>query len=861
MSTKEYGCFFCSDKSQDPKGNCPGCGAPIDVAADLLSATIGEYRPMALLGRGFYGWTLQVEDQFQSFALKIVPQHRLTGRVPDAEPKSVAACCPHPNIASFNRYFKSDLIVNGRNIEISCMVFEFIADARPLRQLIEGGESLSRNDVVCILVGIAHGLSRMHSRQLWHHDLHDDNVLVRNVAPDEGLNHRFQPKIIDFGSCRPKQSEGGEGGAHGDYFYFSKHIYAIVSCFERSHLGRIAPADRTFAAKLKRLAHRVADSNVSRRNLDPTGIADSINAALTECSAGHQLPTFEEMLAAKQVSLSDPLDKANALNLEPQDIALLFTDSLGWQAQIRKSETVIVVGPRGCGKTMLLRYQSIASQARPQKDERTADDVRRRLDKSDYVAFLVSCAGLRTPFLRSWYKKLEENDRSRAEDFCREFINIHFALEVARVIVWLKGEKLASIRDEELEAVVATIGRLTGIRPPHRNPNGALDELGHGSIHLSNIECAVEELERRSIQLSNPDRSNCYEPSGLCGDDVLLQITRSLKTVPFFTPKEPWFLLDDYSVTVFNAFVQKAYNPVIFRMSSEQRIKLSSEGDGPVLIDTLGRQYKEGRELTKLNLGEIYFRASEDEGREFFESILQARFHATGIGSVDKLKHLLGEHEYQGSFGRYICSQTRLGDARFYGFALLCSLCSGDVSFIIELFRSLVGTKWSDEKQIEHMAQDQITKQFAQRQLNDLRGTSDTGLRLFDFANHLGTLLRTYLSNSKDVGRVDERLRIVVEGSGDLSQPAQEMHDALFRHSILINGGSCKSRRAQPAKQLFFRRLFAPCFPFSPTRSASIELSFQRYEKFLLDPKSLKPINDDEINEWETGLGRKETLE
>ena len=609
MSTKPYGCFFCSGKSVDTKGNCPNCGAPIDISEELLSGTIEEYHPKSVLGRGFYGWTLQVEDQLQSFALKVVPQHRLTGRVPDAEAKSLVACSPHPNIASFIRYFQSTLVVNGTNVPVSCMVFEFIADARPLRQIIDGEEPLSRSDVVCILAGIAHGLSRMHSKKLWHYDLHDDNVLVRNVAPDEGLTHRFQPKLIDFGSCRPKDPEVPEGGARGDYFYLSKHIYALVSRFERSQLGALAPADRTFAAKLKQLAHRVADPNVSRRDLDPTRIAANVYAALTDCSAGHRLPTFEEMSAAMQVSLRDPLDKTNALNLEPQDVALLFTDTLGWQAQIKKSETVIVVGPRGCGKTMFLRYLSIASQARPRKDERTAEEVRRRLDQSDYVGFLVSCAELRTPFLRSWYKKLEETDCAGAEDFCREFINTHFALEVARVIVWLKREKLTSIRDEELEAVVATIGSLSGVTPHHRS-----------------IESSVEELERRSIQLSNPEKAGAYDPSGLCGDNVLLLISRSLRTVPFFATKEPWFLLDDYSVTVFNTFVQKAYNPVIFRMSSEGKIKLSSEGDGPILSDTLGRQYREGRELTKLNLGEVYFRASEDEGRAFFESILQAPF-------------------------------------------------------------------------------------------------------------------------------------------------------------------------------------------------------------------------------------------
>jgi tRNA A-37 threonylcarbamoyl transferase component Bud32 len=361
--------------------------------------------------------------------MKVVPQHRFAARLPDAEARNLVACSPHPNIAQFIRSFDAHVTVNGVKVNVNCMVFEFIADARPLRELIDGDDLLSRRDVVSILSGIAHGLSRMHSRRLWHDDLHDDNVLIRNVAPDEGYPQRFQPKLIDFGSCKPTDQALPE---RGDYFYFSKHIYGVVSRFEKSQLGALAPADRTFAAKLKQLAHRVADPNVSRRNLDPAQIAGEIDAALTESSARYQLPTFPEMLAATQVSLRDPLDKTNALNLEPQDVALLFTDTLGWQGQINKSETVVVVGPRGCGKTIFLKYLSIASQARPRKGERTPEDVARRLGANVYVAFLVSCAELRTPFMRSWYKKLEREDPARAEDFCREFITTHFALVLQR---------------------------------------------------------------------------------------------------------------------------------------------------------------------------------------------------------------------------------------------------------------------------------------------------------------------------------------------------------------------------------------------------------------------------------------------
>ena len=78
----------------------------------------------------------------------------------------------------------------------------------------------------------------MYAKNLWHYDLHDDNVLVRNIAPDEGLDHRFEPKLIDFGSCKPKEPEVSEGGARGDYFYVA--VYSLRSMERRSVLdGRV----------------------------------------------------------------------------------------------------------------------------------------------------------------------------------------------------------------------------------------------------------------------------------------------------------------------------------------------------------------------------------------------------------------------------------------------------------------------------------------------------------------------------------------------------------------------------------------------------------------------------------------------
>ena len=835
MSTKEFGCFFCDGKSANYDDTCPKCGKPINISSELLKFKGQEYSARQILGRGFYGWTVKVEDPYQEFAMKITPGFRLPqGPMGDREARALGKCSPHRNIARFVRQIPIKLHLFGKDVDVVCLIFEFIENARPLSEIIaDNNFNPTQSDVVDILTGITSGLARMHSNELWHDDLHDDNVLVRTVEPDENLSERYEAKLIDFGSAKAIIPGQPESSDRSDYMYLCKHIFGIASRFEYGSRYSLSPVDRTFVSQLRDLAHRLSDRNISRRNLTPREVFDEIRDILGKTVSGNDFLSFDEMKEKEKVSFTEPLANTNAITLAPQDIALLFRDSLGWQDRIEKSEPVLIVGPRGCGKTMLLRFLSISSQVRPHKNEVTKEDVANRLNNAKHIGFLVSCGRLRTPFLRSPYSKLENKYPELAHDFCREFINSHFLYEVLRTFTWLHAEGLANISFDDLNQLNSKV----------RNLIGKKDHEYHNGQKLSE---SIESIGRRIIELSNLSSPLEYHPTNLCRDDVLVSLAQTVKSLSWSRSKEIWFLLDDYSPTILPELAVLAYNPVIFRLSSEVKIKISSEGDGPIFVDSLGRKYKEGRELTRLNLGEIYFQNSEEDCLKFFEKILSARFEETNKGSLDVLKSMLDEHECDTNFGKYICKQDKPGLARFHGFSLLCKLCSGDVSYIIELMHLLSKGKW-DQKKLTPYEQDAIVKKFAQRQLADLRSISVYGPTLHKFAECLGNLLKQYLLESKKKETSDERLRIEIEGNNELSQDAKMIENELLRHSVLIPGGSGKSKAGLPTRRLFFRRLFAPCFPFSPTRKGSIPLEWSEYEKWLKDPSVIwkKPINDD----------------
>ena len=829
MSTKDYGCFFCAGKSINEFGNCDKCGQSIDIKANLLDTKIDDYKLTTYLGRGFYGWTFLAKDRLQNFAIKVIPAHRfqesaLTNGADEAN--ALTECSHHRNLARFIRQVDAVLNVKDHQIKAVGLVFDYIPNAITLGAFLSNAPSeLSRTDVKDILTGIASGLQRMLRENLWHRDLHDDNIMIRIIDPDENLSERYEPKLIDFGSTKKIHPGTPESADQSDYFYFAKHIYALTAVFEKVNWGKLKSSDRVFANSLKTLAHRIADKDVSRRNLSPGEVKNEIERALKECANGNDFPTFVEMLDKSRQTFSKPLDNQNALSLYPQDIAALFRDSLGWEPRISRSEAVLVTGPRGCGKTMLFRYLSVASFAWPGKHEESTVQVAARLASMSHIGFLVSGVKLRTPFFRAPYKKLQEEHPSQAEDFCREYFNLSFAFEVARTLVWLIAENLIGLSSDEQVMLANVLSSLLKVKT---------------NTEVDSLSLVTELLDRRFMELSSAPTAQDYKATDYCRDDVLHNIAQALRRTDWGSKREVWFLLDDYSVTVLPEFAQKAYNPVLFRLSSEARIKISSEGDGPELSDSLGRLYREGREISRLNLGEVYFENSEEECRRFFEEILKARYDAAEKGNLEAFKASLGEHLNEDNFGDYLRSKKRTGDARFYGFGIICQLCSGDVSFIIELLHELSNVQpKGNPLRVSEAKQDQVIKSFSHRQLGALRSVSVHGTQLHDFATNVGKRIRYELTTSTGK-RPDERLRFEISGAWSFSSEyAQKLHDALLRHSVLIPFGAGKDRDGVPCRRLYFRRLFAPCFPFSTNRRGTLAMTMQLYESWLLNPSQI----------------------
>jgi len=850
MSTKNRGCFVCDGIASPDQKVCPKCGLTVDVGNLLIGQVLGDYTIEDVLGRGFYGTTVRATEQGISYAIKIIPRSRIIAdQVKIGEKIALTKLAVQGTHRHLIRYFKQIsgiLEIQNKELVVEGLVFEYSEGFVPLNSFIrETSEPFGLQDLLFIVQAICSGLSQLEKIGFEHYDLHDDNILIRRIGSEEMQNDPFEVKIIDFGSTRSKNDIDPSEPHRTDMSYLGKHIYSLCNKYEVVNFGKISYGCNAIINHYKFFAHDLMEINKAHKKSTLAGIWSKTNQIIRTNTNPNDYPSFDEMLNNDAQFFNDPLENRNALALGHHEVSLLYQNNLNWVELLNSGSSVIVTGPRGCGKTMLFRFLSLRCKVWPEDHETTPKHVADRLSDDFQVGFVLSMTMVRGIFMMSHYRKLSESNANKAEEFTREYLNLHFALEVVNVLRWLHALKVFTSQKDEWLPLTNTISNLL-IKP---------------ELATSSIEELIFAIEERVIELSTVNEDFTFTPSNFAKLDSLEKIGESLLGFGQLKEKEIWFLVDDYSSTIIPSLAQRAYNSVIFRLHDKVKIRLSMEGGESAFNDTMDRVYREGREISIVNLGQVYFeqsRRDDAQSKQFIEDIIRARCDQSGIGSLDRLKEILGENPRSHDFGEYLRSLEKIGSAQYWGFSLVCQLCSGDVSYIIELFNQLVEGKW-DRGQLKPTEQHKIIKNFSSRQLNALRTIQVSGReRVFLFAENIGKLLKGYIIASKSKNTPDERIRIEIEGgANDLDETQlpspRELHKLLIKYSVLIPGGYGKSRDSSLTEKYYIRRLFAPSLSFSPLKRGSVPLTKSSYEKWLNDPNEIlkrypKGLDDSQEN-------------
>ena len=817
-SDRDYACFTCgAGKSRVLSEKCPECGNLLDVGRALEGLALDGYTLNKYVARGFYGATYRALNRIgKQFALKIVPAHLYErySKSFSEEITKYGSLGEHPNIAALYDAGEATIHLYGRDLLAYYIVMEWI-DGVPLSNFLQN-VPISCSILYGAIIDLGAAITRFEECNIWHNDLNAQNILVKRLSNEEiqvrKANSPYIFKIIDTGSAVFRETL--ERRTLDDLRYYGQHINNIRQA-AALHPGSLE--DEYFIDKISSTISSLLEENPARR----------ISSAKDAVRAATQLYQNRFLLSlGEEATLSTPFDYLNA-NDFPSEIYInrLFTSGFPWIENIIRpaGQSMLITGPRGSGKTMILRSMRLKTRLALNHENDSATQIQRRILSDSYLAFFASA---RIDFGNySLFTKLPdwmENDILVVAHF-----NLLYALEVIDTLYLSQLKSIFSFsRDAEFEFC-----------------NSLRGDIGPAALDLPSAIESIRALQAKILR-------SCTEadiPPSLVDGVFLSRLSASVRQFHSdFANKSIVYLLDDFSMPKVPARVQRALLPIIWNSGSGYTFRVSSHSESVELTDNRQNAYVENRDYRQINLGFEYIESVQIPARRqsVDDSICDifARRSEISEFKVANVRDFLGRSKI-----RDIASEIRtrwksnsLRGLRYCGWSTIIDLCSGDISYIIDIVGQMLSSRPEAETGIVSIKeQNKIIKSYARSQLIKIQDTAVSGDKLYQIALNFGkmSLLKLQYSNVNEgsTKRPAEYLRIEVEiGEGD--EEARPIIADLLRSGIFIDGGLSSSSRGNPARRLIFRKLLTPTFPTTFRNRDTFAMTSRNFVNFAKDP-------------------------
>ncbi|MCW5960085.1 MAG: protein kinase family protein [Pyrinomonadaceae bacterium] len=833
----KFCCLTCPQKDYSEKeldDKCPICGKEYQFPLKDYPESIKEYKIIKpIQSRGFYSVTYVAErgNLGNKFVLKVSSK-----KIYDYFGKDFnAECILHKKIADDSEHvvkifdaFEEDVLFGGETVPCVISVLDFI-NGNPLEDYLKGEKSLSARIVAQIGIDLFRIVGDLESNQIRHNDLHSGNIMIQELRTGshraEALDPSIRAIVIDLGSVA--DGSLSDEMRIGDIHQVSRH------------LGRLSTLLIKNPEKSEDLEFRLASLLNERANM--------LGAPSNE-----RLPTIEECIKdIKQTfdfvrspwkelevpKLSRLDDAYNAQTLRPWFVPLLLVDpDKQWQAAVSITGPQVVMGMRGCGKTMLLR--SLQFHARATK-ENASEKLIQKLKDDGYVGLYVSCN-----------KILETHKTGEiSEPYARLLIS--FALEGLRAINHLK-EIVKEMRSPEDVEVYSSY---------YRNIAEALsDSLADQEFQHIGSEY---ELERKLIQLQVL-LSTGEKVFNLKGHpvDAFSRLSHALKRcTSLWSGHYILFLLDDVSTRYLDEKrIKQLFSQLLFQ-SDECAFKFTTEAQTfELVVQSPGEieQAREGRDYRVFDLGaEVYdkVRSRGKQGKEFIEKILESRAKYYPNHPNSSPSQILGDIN-QKKIAEKIVSTPETSNQKkeiYWGISALAAVCVGDIGDVISIYEQILRKGQNKSIPVNPKIQSECYQSFCSRRLYDVNRKVG---KLKDFALSFAEASHQLLMESYDrikKGKTEERLRqynkIYVRITvGDFQKQFTELRKLIDAGIFILAGGNdtprAKTRHSNPIQQfvLTYRKLFGLSHFIPLGERDRFELSGDQLIEWLDHPENGKEI-------------------
>ena len=531
------------------------------AAQNLLK--VDQYRADQVLGRGRKGITFLARREGPlrtSYALKLTPSLEYEGRsyLPEAARMVELAARDRDHFPSVHGCGTCRLTTPAGDQEFVYFVEDFFHGKTLFDFLETEADKVTVAFLEDFIRQMLIALRGLKALDLMHDDLHARNVFIHEFSGGS------RPVIIDLGSAKPR---GSTKKARDDIRNFASHVASIMNLVARASQPTV-PAEDTVLEAAKALHAKISDDDPMRRPDDIGEIED------------HFTRHFPQ--AACKQHLIRPFDFGNAEEVVDNGLLQrLAAKSFPWWDKLESSANVLIIGPRGSGKTTVFRSMSFTSLA-------LAGKIDQALGRP-YVGLYISC----NKEFRLRFSALDGAVLHRREAEVRHYFNllvlreflgsIRCCLEAGRA----GGQEVRAVRDFLRE-------HLRFSSPLGPEPATLLQEaegfvgrkIGEARMAIwFNHDCAV------------------LTQQGLVADLASLLTER----ISVFQGKTLYLLVDDYTERKVPTEAQRALNHILFVPNAAYRSKLSSEVFGVATDQTFGAFLDQDRDYKEYNLGTLYY--------------------------------------------------------------------------------------------------------------------------------------------------------------------------------------------------------------------------------------------------------------